>query len=170
MGCLQYAASLYGDPASPSVGRESKELSDIEADIGNEVQDLENTRSDPLFQHVRLDIKCGKSRIREPCSSIAPCLHALADCAVLFFRTRPPVDPVALVHKICADVQQGANVGNVSYVQRLTPITLTARATVQGLDELAAVVLARHFHADKVPSLKVRLIPLPPFVIGSSDC
>lgn len=67
---------------------------------------------------------------------------------VIFFRTRKPVDPVEFVKKVCEDAQDnGAK--KTRYAQRLTPITRTATANIDGLKRLAGEVLKEHFHKDR---------------------
>ncbi|OAA54500.1 thump domain containing protein [Niveomyces insectorum RCEF 264] len=92
---------------------------------------------------------------------------------LLFTKTRPPVDPVALAHRICEDAARDAaaaadnkdddnkNNGNGNgdvytsrgpvtrmasrYLNRLTPITASARATDKGIVDLARQVLTPYF-------------------------
>jgi tRNA acetyltransferase TAN1 len=68
------------------------------------------------------------------------------DC-LLFVKTRPPIDPVAFVRRICEDAKSRADPGQMRcrYVNRLTPVTATAKATEQGLVELAKEVLGPFF-------------------------
>lgn len=64
---------------------------------------------------------------------------------VLFFKTRAPIDPVEMVHTICRDALQTGK-SNTRCVKRMTPITKTGKASVEGLEELAKEILAPHFH------------------------
>lgn len=74
---------------------------------------------------------------------------------VIFFRTRKPLEPVSFVHRICNDVTDGAQLRNLRYVKRLTPITAYDKATQQGLETVAKLVLAPRFHAPEQGSKKV---------------
>lgn len=69
------------------------------------------------------------------------------DCeCVLFFRTKPPIDPVELVKKICKDIKE-TKIKKTRYAQRLTPVSLTTTANLDNLKILAPKVLGSQFHA-----------------------
>ena len=75
---------------------------------------------------------------------------------MVFFKVRSPLAPVSLVHRICTDAAVAVDRKNGSrYIQRLTPISLVARASDEGLTRLAAQVLPPHFHEPDGPSKKV---------------
>lgn len=76
---------------------------------------------------------------------------------MIFFRTRAPVEPVSFVHRICQDIADGAQLRNLRYVKRLTPITAYEKATNHGLEAVAKKVLAPHFHGEDQGSKKVSL-------------
>lgn len=76
--------------------------------------------------------------------------------AVIFFRTHKPLEPVSFVHSICKDITDGAQLRNLRYVKRLTPITAYEKATQQGLEAVAKQVLAPHFHTPDLECKKVR--------------
>lgn len=76
-----------------------------------------------LFSPVHLDIPC-----------------------VLFFKTRHPIDPIDFVHKICKEIVAKPGVRRMKYVNRLTPMTLMAKATEKGLEDLGRTVLRKHFN------------------------
>lgn len=79
-------------------------------------------------------------------TSTKPFVPVRLDLAcVLFFKTRPPVVPVDFVHKICEDAQSGSGHRRSKYLNRLTPMTLMGRATEKGLEDVARIVLAKHF-------------------------
>lgn len=68
------------------------------------------------------------------------------DC-VLFMRTRAPVDPLVLTREICKDAAaaKDRSLWRTRFINKLTPITFTDKATEKGLEEVAAKVLADHF-------------------------
>lgn len=68
------------------------------------------------------------------------------DC-LLFIRTKPPVDPVALVQQICKDAKEITEKSQrrTRFINRFTPVALTAKATEAGVEEVAKNVLAKHF-------------------------
>jgi hypothetical protein len=75
---------------------------------------------------------------------------------VIFFKTRSPVEPVAFVEKICRDVAGGAPLGRCRFVKRLTPMTAFDKATPKGLEAVAKLVLAPHFHVPDQEGKKAR--------------
>jgi tRNA acetyltransferase TAN1 len=69
------------------------------------------------------------------------------DC-LLFVRTRPPVDPVAFVRRICEDARKWEEIPGLMrcrYVNRLTPVSVMGKATEAGLVEVAREVLGGCF-------------------------
>jgi tRNA acetyltransferase TAN1 len=74
---------------------------------------------------------------------------------VIFFKTIAPIDPVAFVVSFCKNAFANPHKRQTRAVQRLTPITLIGKATENGIEEVAAQVLAPHFHSEGVPQRKV---------------
>jgi tRNA acetyltransferase TAN1 len=64
---------------------------------------------------------------------------------LLFVRTRPPVEPVEFVKRICQDAKSGEQRTRSRYVNRLVPMTAVGKATEQGLVDLARKVLGEVF-------------------------
>lgn len=122
----EYAKKLYSGPEEHSSEEDSNEdaEADIEAEITKEVQGIKSkvTKNKALFQSVKMDVQC-----------------------VLFFKTRPPVEPVSFVHTICKDAAQGAT-QRLRYVKRLSPMTMMGKATEDGLAKVADAVLRPEFH------------------------
>ena len=75
--------------------------------------------------------------------------------AVVFFTVKPPVDAVVLVHRICEDAASCKGPRRTRFIRRLTPLSLIGRASEAGLTEVAARVLAPHFHLQDGVSKKV---------------
>jgi tRNA acetyltransferase TAN1 len=75
-----------------------------------------------LFSPVRIDLPC-----------------------VLFFKTRPPIDPVDFVQRICEEIVKKPGMRRMRYVNRLTPVALVGKANEKGLEELGKAVLSHHF-------------------------
>ncbi|KAK0110420.1 hypothetical protein ONS96_002033 [Cadophora gregata f. sp. sojae] len=116
------AERFYG--IKPGSGEDANDEDDIEASIQKELAALDNKSSTTkLFSPVHLDIPC-----------------------VLFFKTGPAIEPVDFVHRICKEVVEKPGVRRMKYVNRLTPMTLIAKATERGLQEVASTVLQKHFH------------------------
>ncbi len=125
----EYAKKLYGGPEEYSDGEDSNEDAevDIEAEIKKEVQGMRSkgTNKEALFQSVKMDIQC-----------------------VLFFKTRPPIEPVSFVHTICKDAAEGAT-QRARFVKRLSPMVMMGKATEDGLAKVADAVLRPVFHGDE---------------------
>ena len=125
----EYVKKLYGSLEEHSNGEDSNDDADadIEAEIQKEVQGIKSkvTKREASLLPVKMDIQC-----------------------VLFFKTRPPIEPVSFVHTICRDAAEGAT-QRARFVKRLTPMTMTGKATEDGLARVADAVLRPVFHADK---------------------
>lgn len=68
------------------------------------------------------------------------------DC-LLFVKTKAPIEPTAFVRRICEDAKLSAESGQMKcrYVNRLTPVTVTGKATEQGLADVAREALEPFF-------------------------
>ena len=74
---------------------------------------------------------------------------------VTFMVTRPPIDPVRLVHEICVDTLAGNK--RTRWAQRFTPIQSTCYANLPDFRSLCETVLNPIFHAENVAPTKVSL-------------
>ena len=134
----EYAAKLYGDSEVPiEEASDNDAENDIEAEIKKEVQGMKSkfTKKEALFQPIKVDIQC-----------------------VLFFKTRGPIKPVEFVHRICLDALNGTKKKH-RWVKRLTPMTMMGKATVEGLEKVAQMVLEPVFHAEGTPARKFAIRP-----------
>ncbi|KAI1371023.1 hypothetical protein F4677DRAFT_436945 [Hypoxylon crocopeplum] len=124
--CNEYAESLYGIKPPEASDEDEKEDDDIEASIKKEIAGMKPTAKpkDSTFEPIRMDLDC-----------------------LGFIRTRPPVDPVELVQRICKDAKKVTDKTQrrSRFINRFTPITLTAKANESGLEEVAKTVLEKHF-------------------------
>jgi hypothetical protein len=120
----QYAEYLYGmDAPDVEPATEQDVEDDIESSIRKEINLMAGKRGPAkLFTPVYLDLQC-----------------------VLFFKTRPPIIPVDFVRRICEDASNNAAKRKVRFVNRLTPMTMIARATEKGLEDVGKLVLGEHF-------------------------
>lgn len=98
----------------------AESVDDIEASIRKEVA-AHKDPAEKLFSAVYLDIQC-----------------------VLFFKTRSPIDPADLVHRLCEDAASGG-VRKLRFVNRLTPMSIIGKATEKGIEEVGKAVLRTHF-------------------------
>ncbi|PVH89009.1 hypothetical protein DL98DRAFT_508842 [Cadophora sp. DSE1049] len=116
------AERFYG--IKPGSGEDAEDEDNIEASIQKELAALDDKSSTTkLFSPVHLDIPC-----------------------VLFFKTGLSIEPVHFVHRICKEAVEKPGVRRMKYVNRLTPMTLMAKATEKGLQDLGSTVLQKHFH------------------------
>ncbi|OCK84413.1 hypothetical protein K432DRAFT_289061 [Lepidopterella palustris CBS 459.81] len=122
----EYAKKLYGishEDAGSQKGDAEKDEADIEAEIQKELQDIRKPAVKAHFTNIRLDTQC-----------------------LVFFKTRPPIEPAPFVHAICTDAANSAERKQSRFVKRLTPITMTGKATEKDIEQMAPQVLAPHFH------------------------
>jgi tRNA acetyltransferase TAN1 len=107
---------------------EADEEEDIEAAVKRELNAMKATGKEAkaagrIFTPVKMNVAC-----------------------LLFVRTRPPVDPVEFVKRICEDAKvPGKQKTRSRYVNRLVPMTAIGRATESGLVEVARNVLGGVF-------------------------
>ncbi|KAI1489685.1 hypothetical protein F5X96DRAFT_597416 [Biscogniauxia mediterranea] len=133
--CEEYGEKLYGlKPAGESKadnedGKTGDEEMDIEDVLKRELEELKSAkdgdgkRKEGPFEPIRTNLDC-----------------------LLFMRTRPPVDPIALVRAICTDAAAGGEEKWKSrFINKFTPITLTGKATEKGVEEVARTVLGKWF-------------------------
>ncbi|KAI0542424.1 hypothetical protein GGR58DRAFT_452253 [Xylaria digitata] len=125
--CEEYGQKLFGiksDATGEAEGDQEDE--DIETAIEKEIAAMKpaNKAKDSPFDLVKVNVDC-----------------------VLFMRTRAPVDPLVLVREICKDAAaaKDRSLWRSRFVNKLTPITLTGKATEKGLEDVARKVLSDHF-------------------------
>ncbi|CAL3971838.1 unnamed protein product [Diplocarpon coronariae] len=117
------AERFYGIKPDSGEDGDDEDGDDIEASIQKELAAMDSKQNNKkLFSPVHLDIPC-----------------------VLFFKTRQPIDPIDFVHRICEEIVAKPGVRRMKYVNRLTPMTLMAKASEKGLEDLASTVLQEHF-------------------------
>ncbi|KAG8529202.1 uncharacterized protein KY384_005837 [Bacidia gigantensis] len=104
---------------------EGQGADDIEALLKGEIKDIKqssvksSSKNEAVFQTVKLDTQC-----------------------VLFFKTKPPIESVNFVHKICQDARGGVTQKRCRFVKRFTPMSRMAKATISGLESVCDYVLA----------------------------
>ncbi|KAF2144613.1 uncharacterized protein K452DRAFT_284936 [Aplosporella prunicola CBS 121167] len=128
-GARQSEAEAEGDASEDEGG-------DIEAEIKKEIEGIKKPTKERLFQHVRVDTDC-----------------------IMFFKTKAPIDPVELVRRICEDAMASTQLKTSRFIKRLTPMTLMGKATEKSLEEVAAQVLAPHFHGEANMGKKFAIRP-----------
>ncbi|KAF2972051.1 hypothetical protein GQX73_g1547 [Xylaria multiplex] len=125
--CEEYGQKLFGiNSDAAGEDEEDQEDEDIETAIEKEIAAMKpaNKPKDSPFDLVKVNVDC-----------------------VLFMRTRAPVEPLVLVREICKDAAaaKDRSLWRSRFVNKLTPITLTGKATEKGLEDVAKKVLSDHF-------------------------
>lgn len=125
----QCAERFYGLVSGSDDKEDEDGSGDIESSIQQEMAAIDKSKGQAkLFWPVHLDLPC-----------------------VLFFKTRPPIDPVDFVHRICKEVVSTPGIRRMKYINRLTPVTLIGKATEKGLGELGKTILSQHFNLQEDP-------------------
>jgi len=79
--------------------------------------------------------------------------------SVVFFRTKPPIEPVSFVQRILEDAAKDPQRKRTRVTKRLSPMTVMGRASQEGLEKVAQQVLAPHFHGQDGVSKKFAIRP-----------
>ncbi|SGZ47846.1 CIC11C00000004054 [Sungouiella intermedia] len=108
---------------------EKKEELSVEEKIKQELAELNESKKD----------KKSTKSILQPMDLGCECL--------VFIKTKKPVDPAELVHRLCEE-SAASKSKNTRYTQKLTPISYSVSASMEELVKLAEKVLKPHFHAD----------------------
>jgi len=101
---------------------------DIEDQIKREMEGLKPKSTLSFFQAVQLD---------------TPCLT--------FIRTDKSIDPVRLVHGLCAQAQECPEQKKSRWIRRMTPITSIRKTLSADLELFAKEILKPHFHSGGPP-------------------
>ncbi|KAF9638276.1 putative thump domain-containing protein [Lasiodiplodia theobromae] len=84
---------------------------------------------------------------------------AVGELKDMFEETKAPIEPVEFVRRICEGAMASSERKTGRFVKRLTPMTLMGKAQQKGLEEVAAQVLAPHFHAEGSAGKKFAIRP-----------
>ncbi|KAJ2892159.1 thump domain containing protein [Zalerion maritima] len=122
-----YVQRLYGIKPPGDENEDEEENGDIAASIEKELSSIKTEKKSPTrpFTIIRVNLDC-----------------------VLFARTSEPIEPVTFCREICRSIQKtsGDNRRWMSrYLNRLTPVIHTARATPEGVVEVGRKVLPQWF-------------------------
>ncbi|KAF5240246.1 hypothetical protein FAUST_4410 [Fusarium austroamericanum] len=130
--CDEYGESLFGvqAPKEDGEGEDDEDGGDIEASIEKELASL----SQP------------KPKTKQTFTAIGTGL----DC-VFFMKTVKPIEPLRLVAKICQDAKDCPDPmqRKTKYINRLTPVFDTDKATDKGIERVARTVMGPHFELKK---------------------
>ncbi|CEJ56333.1 hypothetical protein PMG11_02541 [Penicillium brasilianum] len=123
---LESSGQLKGDDVDDD---EDEDEGDIEAQIQKELAGLKpNKDKKRPFQAIRLEMPC-----------------------VIFVRLEKTVDPVELVHRLCAEAQANPETKKSRYVKRMTPVTEVRKTLSVDLEAFACEILKPHFHSGGPP-------------------
>ncbi|XP_062522316.1 THUMP domain-containing protein 1-like isoform X2 [Corticium candelabrum] len=129
----RYAEEMYGVEGQEDrvVDGEEKKgaVDDISRTLENELAELKRTRERGRFQMV-----CSLTR------------------NVVFIQCSEEINPVDLTYKILTDIQTKGDL-IVRYAQRLLPVSLVCRASIDDIKRTAPSLLERHFHGTKSKSM-----------------
>ncbi|KAG6041826.1 hypothetical protein E4U41_001297 [Claviceps citrina] len=127
--CDEYGKTMYGieQPASATEHVQREDDQDIEAALEAELSDMktqEKVKTRQTFTPVVAGIEC-----------------------LFFMKTKDPVEPGALVQKMCEDAHACLDPRNrkCRYINRLTPVFDTEKATENGISKVARTVLSSWF-------------------------
>jgi tRNA acetyltransferase TAN1 len=117
--------------ASEAHAQSGDEEEDIEASIQKELEAMKESRKPKerrVFSPVAVAIEC-----------------------VFFMKTMKPVDPYQLVLQICRDAQECPSPRDrkCKYINRLTPVMDTDKATEKGIQRVARKVLPSFFNLNE---------------------
>ncbi|PGH18886.1 hypothetical protein AJ80_04304 [Polytolypa hystricis UAMH7299] len=140
-------------------GRESKALSelidllsqDLEArtPAAEDVDDSAASEDEDIEAQIKKEVEGMKPAAR-PKAPFQPIKFDKIMC-LSFVKTRKDIDPVEVVHRLCADAQANPGKKRSRWIQRLTPVSLTRKHLGDGVEELAREVLKPHFHTGSPP-------------------
>lgn len=134
--------SLNDEDAKDIPDAKGEKAEDIEASISAEVSALKSSHNPnpgdqkPLIQSIKIDTQC-----------------------VLFFKTTPPIDPVAFVQRICQDKATGTPQQGCRFVKRLTPMMRMGKATEEGLKGVSKEVLNEQTMGPRDQGVKYAIRP-----------
>ncbi|KIH89108.1 thump domain containing protein [Sporothrix brasiliensis 5110] len=162
----QYAKNMYGIPIPGEEGAETGTVSG--EDVSNGSNEAKSGGGDEIEDLVQREI----ASLRTPSKNKSHYFTQIrlnVEC-LLFSKTVPPIDPVAMAHQISVDVKRDAEIAAVAmdeaiekgtavpmtrsfrYLNRLTPITASGRATEKGVRHVALEVLSPWFKLSLQPA------------------
>lgn len=119
---------MYGVEApGDAPGSQDEDTDDIESSINKELGMLSSAGAEAA------------ARPFTPIRTVLSCLF--------FVKTTTPIEPAGFVRRICEDAKACSShrTWKTRYVNRLTPITMSGKATEKGIAETAKLVLAEWF-------------------------
>ncbi|KAL6870239.1 hypothetical protein J3F83DRAFT_735586 [Trichoderma novae-zelandiae] len=131
--CQEYGEKLYGikPPVDEAEPNSADEAEDIETSIEKELERMKAPRKPQprgVFSPVSVTIEC-----------------------VFFMKTMRPVDPRQLVREMCLDAQKCGSPmeRKCKYINRLTPVVDTEKASEKGVRRVARKVLGSVFNLNE---------------------
>ncbi|KTW27279.1 hypothetical protein T552_02262 [Pneumocystis carinii B80] len=135
----------YLEEQAPELFISSSSIKSDDACVSSE--ELLNITSGSLEDQISQELAILKKKERwlQPINIKTSC--------VIFIRTRWPLDPVQIVRYVCEKICS-SGVKGIRWSKRMTPVTLTASATLLDLQNLAEKVLQPYFHENKLEPLR----------------
>ncbi|KAJ5174426.1 uncharacterized protein N7482_000303 [Penicillium canariense] len=132
---LETSAAKEVDEDEP----EDEDDGDIEAQIQKELAGLKpNKDKKRPFEAIRLEMPCAHGAPANPEQ-------------VIFVRLEKSIDPVELVHRLCAEAQANPETKRSRYIKRMTPVTEVRKTLSVDLEAFAREILKPHFHSGGPP-------------------
>jgi len=160
----EYAEMLYGDqiatasnPVPGLMDVDSGEGANEGASIVEEEAEDEDVKGGGSIED---EIQAEIAGLRKPSGAAKLFEPILPDMqCVVFFRTTAPVEPVAFVHRILTDAAADSSKKRTRFTQRLSPMSMMGKASEEGLEKVATVVLKESFLDVGAVGLKFAIRP-----------
>lgn len=151
----EYSLEFYGELKVDAVGSDVLSPKSPEGEdepSGNEQaeESIEDAIARELNELKSTSAKSKKTSSQNKEKQLFEAMEIGCEC-VIFVRTRSPINPVDFVSKVCKDVNDGSQIKRSRYAQRLTPVSCTATANMDGLNRLFSKVLEPKFYHTGAP-------------------
>lgn len=126
---FSHAVESSGELKTEEDSDEDSDDGDIEAQIQRELAGLQPSKDKKRpFQGMQLEMPC-----------------------VTFVRLDKSIDPVSLVHRLCAEAQAHPDTKNSRWIKRMTPVSTLRKTLSVDLEAFAKEILKPHFHSGGPP-------------------
>ena len=149
----EYAETMYGGQI-PVINDATTNSATSEGDAAAQFAMTSDGNADDIESSIRAEV----AALRRPPTTGAAALFEpiLPDMqCVVFFRVRPPIEPVAFVQRIMRDAAAEQARKRTRFTQRLSPMSLMGRASEEGLERVAMEVLRSVFRQGESGAVEV---------------
>ncbi|KAI8056830.1 hypothetical protein BDF22DRAFT_740335 [Syncephalis plumigaleata] len=156
---LAYAEQLYPDSVDgkASITNDNDNIAAATASESTEIKPL--SVEDEIAQEL-----ASMQQAKEKQTRLFTSLNTSTEC-VVFIRTRPPVEPVSMAMTMLRDFADTQK-QRTRYTNRIVPITLTCRSSLDDIEQMATTVLAPIFHTEDAATNPIKLIRLIARIVG----